>query len=224
MTSSPSDTEEAGQAEEVEQAEEVDHPLQGYADEVAQAVGGTAEITFDTVKVKVPAGDWVKVHQTARDDLDLVFFSFLSAIDWAKEVEVGDPLKDEDFEERIEMLTTVSDLSEGRRVTFSADLPTEEPVIDSLVGVYAGANWHEREAAEMFGIDFTGHPDLSALYLPDAFEGNPLRKSFPLLSREVKPWPGKVDVEGMPEDQSAESSEDQSDESSDQPSTENPEA
>jgi NADH-quinone oxidoreductase subunit C len=114
------------------------------------------------------------------------------------------------------MLTTVSDLSAGRRITFSADLPTEKPVIDSLVGVYAGADWHEREAAEMFGIDFTGHPNLSALYLPDAFEGNPLRKSFPLLSREVKPWPGKVDVEGMPEDQTSEPS--------DEPSTENPEA
>jgi NADH-quinone oxidoreductase subunit C len=68
----------------------------------------------------------------------------------------------------------------------------------------------------MFGIDFSGHPNLSALYLPDAFEGNPLRKSFPLLSREVKPWPGKVDVEGMPEEQSSEPS--------DEPSTENPEA
>jgi NADH-quinone oxidoreductase subunit C len=219
VTSSPSDTEKAGQAEEVEQAEEAeqaDHPLQSYADEVAMAVGGTSEITFDTVKVKVSAEDWVKVHQTARDQLDLVFFSFLSAIDWAREVEVGDPLKDEDFEERIEMLTTVSDLSEGRRVTFSADLPTENPVIDSLIDVYAGANWHEREAAEMFGIDFTGHPDLSALYLPDAFEGNPLRKSFPLLSREVKPWPGKVDVEGMPEEASTEPPT--------EPSTENPEA
>ena len=206
MTSSPSDTEQT------EATEAVDHPLQGYADDVAAAVGGTAVVTFDTVKVKVPAQNWVAAHQKARDVLDLVFFSFLSAIDWAREVEVGDPLKDEDFEERIEMLTTVSDLSEGRRVTFSADLPTENPVIDSLVDVYAGANWHEREAAEMFGIDFTGHPDLSALYLPDAFEGNPLRKSFPLLSREVKPWPGKVDVEGMPEAQSSE------------PSTENPEA
>jgi NADH-quinone oxidoreductase subunit C len=202
--------------EQSEEAEQVDHPLQGFADEVARAVGGTAEITFDTVKVKVSANDWVQTHQTARDDLDLVFFSFLSAIDWAKEVEVGDPLKDDDFEERIEMLTTVSDLSEGRRVTFSADLPTEGPAIDTLIGVYAGANWHEREAAEMFGIDFKGHPDLSALYLPDAFEGNPLRKSFPLLSREVKPWPGKVDVEGMPEEDA--------DEPSDAPSTENPEA
>ena len=48
----------------------------------------------------------------------------------------------------------------------------------------------------MFGIDFKGHPNLANLYLPEPFEGNPLRKAFPLLTREVKPWPGTVDVEG----------------------------
>ncbi len=47
-------------------------------------------------------------------------------------------------------------------------------------------------------------PDLSNLYLPNGFLGNPLRKTFPLLSREVKPWPGKVDVEAMPEEEEAE--------------------
>ena len=68
----------------------------------------------------------------------------------------------------------------------------------SWVGVYTGANWHEREAWEMFGINFLGHPDLRHLYLPSDFEGNPLRKDFPLLARMVKPWPGIVDVEPMP--------------------------
>ena len=64
--------------------------------------------------------------------------------------------------------------------------------------VYAGANWHEREAREMFGIQFAGHPYPVNLYLPGGFEGHPLRKDFPLLSRMVKPWPGLVDVEPMP--------------------------
>ena len=45
---------------------------------------------------------------------------------------------------------------------------------------------------------FEGHPALRHLYLPFDFEGHPLRKDFPLLAREVKPWPGLVDVEGMP--------------------------
>ena len=61
MTSNPSDT------------EAVVHPLQELADRVADAVGGTAVVTFDTVKVTVPPADWISAHLTARDDLDLVF-------------------------------------------------------------------------------------------------------------------------------------------------------
>ena len=203
MTTSPSDT------------EVTTHPLQEYADSVAAAVGGTAEITFDTIKIRVDPQRWVEVHTKARDDLDLVFFSFLSAIDWSNDVAVGDGLSDE-VEERFEILTTVGDLGEGRRVTFSASISKEAPAIASLVDVYAGANWHEREANEMFGIDFAGHPNLSHLYLPESFVGNPLRKDYPLLAREVKPWPGTVDVEPMPEGAD--------DETPDGPSEENPEA
>ena len=210
MTSSPSDTEtHDGEAPETEALE---HPLQEFADRVAEAVGGTPEIQFDTVKVRVPAQTWVAAHQTARDDLDLVFFSWLSAIDWSNEVEAGDKLSEE-VEERIELMTALSNVTDGDLVVMSTDLPHESPTIPTLVDVYAGADWHEREAFEMFGIQFTGHPNLIHLYLPDAFVGNPLRKSYPLLSREVKPWPGTVDVEAMP-DKSG----------SDEPSTENPEA
>ncbi len=197
MTSSPSET------------ETTTHPLQEFADRVAEVVGGSAAITFDTVKISVGSDDWVSAHTAVRDDLDLGFFSWLSAVDWANEVEAGDALSDE-VEERIELLTTVADLTEGHRVTFSTDLTKDSPSIASLVNVYSGANWHEREAAEMFGIEFVGHPDPGPLYLPESFIGNPLRKSYPLLSREVKPWPGDVDVEPMPD--------------SDEPSTENPQA
>jgi NADH-quinone oxidoreductase subunit C len=183
-------------------------PLREFGDSVAETVGGEVAVAFDTVKVRVPADRWVDTHTIARDDLGLVFFSWLSAIDWSNETKTGDPLNEE-VEERIEVLTTVADLSEGKRVTFSTDVSHEAPALESLVDVYSGANWHEREAHEMFGIEFDGHPDLSHLYLPDAFIGNPLRKSYSLLSREVKPWPGTVDVEAMPETG---------------PSTENPEA
>jgi NADH:ubiquinone oxidoreductase subunit C len=193
VTSSPSETE----------------ALQDYADTVAAAVGGAAEIAFETIKVRVAPGQWTSAHETARDDLGLVFFSWLSAVDWSNEVDVGDPPAEE-VEERYEVLTTVADMSEGKRVIFSTDLAKDSALIDSLVSVYAGANWHEREAAEMFGIEFAGHPDPGPLYLPESFIGNPLLKSYPLLSREVKPWPGSVDVEPMPE--------------STEPSTENPEA
>jgi NADH-quinone oxidoreductase subunit C len=84
-------------------------------------------------------------------------------------------------------------------VTLKADEADDDPVIESLVPVYRGADWHERECREMFGVSFTGHPDPRNLYLPGEFEGHPLRKDFPLLAREVKPWPGLVDIEPMPE-------------------------
>ena len=79
-----------------------------------------------------------------------------------------------------------------------ADVDDASMSVPSWVSVYAGANWHERETWEMFGINFVGHPGLRHIYLPGAFEGNPLRKDYPLLARRVKPWPGIVDVELMP--------------------------
>lgn len=195
MTSSQSENEETGP-----------EPIGDYAASVAEAVGGDAEVTEGTIKVTVPKGSWVEAHTIARDRFDLAFFSWLSAIDWDNEVAVGDP-PSEEVEESIEVLTTLGDITEGRRVTLATRLDHESPAIPSLVEVFPGANWHEREAAEMFGIEFEGHPDLSHLYLPDGFQGNPLRKRFPLLSREVKPWPGEVDVEGMPETASTENPE-----------------
>lgn len=208
MSQSPSDAAAVASSP----SETAVHPLQEFADHVADVVGGTAEIQFDTIKLKVASDHWVDAHTAARDDAGLVFFSWLSAIDWANEVAAGDPWGDE-VDERVEVLSALSDLTEGNLVVLSTDLPSESPRIASLVEVFAGANWHEREASEMFGIDFDGHPNLIRLYLPDSFIGNPLRKSYPLLSREVKPWPGTVDVEAMPAQADA-----------DEPSTENPEA
>jgi hypothetical protein len=81
----------------------------------------------------------------------------------------------------------------------------DPPVVESWIPNYAGADWHERETWEMYGIEFLGHPNLRHIYLPSGFEGHPLRKDFPLLARRVKPWPGIVDVEAMPgEDEPAE--------------------
>jgi NADH-quinone oxidoreductase subunit C len=90
--------------------------------------------------------------------------------------------------------------STGRHigVTLKADLDDEAPRVESWTKVYPGADWCERETWEMYGFDFVGHPNLIHLYLPGEFEGFPMRKDFPLLAREVKPWPGLVDVEQFP--------------------------
>jgi len=162
----------------------------GFADPVA--------VRHRTVKAHVKPDRWVDALRKAQNDLGLVFFSWLSVIEWSNEVQVGDVPADH-VVERFEILATVADITEGRRVTFTTGIAKDAPRIDSLVSVYKGANWHEREAFEMFGIEFIGHPDLCNIYLPEGFEGNPMRKSFPLLSRELRPWPGSVDVEPMPE-------------------------
>ena len=68
----------------------------------------------------------------------------------------------------------------------------DAPRLPSLTGVYRGANWHEREAYDMFGIEFDGHPGLEPRILTvENFEGWPLRKEFKLAAREAKPWPGE---------------------------------
>ena len=100
-------------------------------------------------------------------------------------------------ETRFQVFARLTDIKRHVGVTIKADVP-ESMSVPTWLPHFAGANWHERETHEMFGIGFEGHPDLRNLYLPGEFEGFPLRKDFPLLSRMVKPWPGIVDVEPMP--------------------------
>ena len=98
-------------------------------------------------------------------------------------------------ESRFQVFARFTSSQEHRGVVIKADLDDADPTVPTIVGVYAGANWHERETWEMYGFWFDGHPGLSHLYLPGSFEGYPLRKDFPLLAREVKPWPGLINVE-----------------------------
>ncbi len=66
------------------------------------------------------------------------------------------------------------------KLTIRVKLNGNDPVVDSLFPVWKGANWLEREIFDMFGIQFTGHPDLRRILLPDDWEGHPLRKDFPV--------------------------------------------
>ena len=195
MTTSPPD--DNAVTEETDEVTPIP-PEAELAERVAAIVGSdTWSAEFGNAKVAVDRTRWVESVQAVRDEAGLDFFSFLSAVDWSNEVEVGEPLEDE-VDEHFEVLVRLSSGRSNDGVTLSTAVPKDDPQLPTLVEVYGGANWHEREAAEMFGIDFVEHPNLNKLYLTDEFEGYPLRKSYPLLSREVKPWPGTVDVEDMP--------------------------
>ena len=154
---------------------------------------------FDTLKINVDISSWIDTHKILKKEFNLSFFNWLSAVDWDNEVKTGDAPK-EPVTPSFEILSCLSQTNSNNLVISSTVISKENAEIESLVDVFAGANWHEREAYEMFGINFLNHPNLIKLYLPDDYEGNPLLKSFELISREVKPWPGDVDVEGMPED------------------------
>lgn len=166
----------------------------------------------DDVWVRVATSAWRTAGRELRE-LGFDYFCFLSALDWMPspygrgEDDPTQPPPERDAairqgyaggETRFQVFARVTNLAKHVGVTVKVDVPESPFEVESWVPVYAGANWHERETHEMFGIGFAGHPDLRNMYLPTGFEGHPLRKDFPLLARMVKPWPGIVDVEPLP--------------------------
>lgn len=176
--------------------------------------------------VRVRNDAWHRAVEVCRNDLDCDYFCFLSGLDWMPatapnpEQAVEEETESEEGREgagaveggqaegwqtgyaggdtRFQVFARLYSTRHTYGLTLKADLDDEHPQVASISDIYPGANWHERETWEMYGFEFIGHPDLRHLYLPSEFEGHPLRKDFPLLAREVKPWPGLVDVEPMP--------------------------
>jgi NADH-quinone oxidoreductase subunit C len=170
--------------------------------------------TYGDVVVRVRPDAWRRSAQFCKEQLGCDYLSFVSAIDWMPAPALvdegsGDTSTPAQPKEttygvsggagRFQVFAMVaSTRGAHQRVILKTDVDESDPRAESWVSVYPGADWHERETWEMFGIVFDGHPALRHLYLPFEFEGNPLRKDYPLLAREVKPWPGLVDVEPMP--------------------------
>ena len=184
-----------------------------------------------TLVVRVKPTAWKRAAEVARADLDCDYLSFISGIDW-----MPSPKPPGDFggevpaqpdtmtfgvtgsDGRFQVFAHVQSTAKHWGITLKTDVSETAPVVDSWVSVYPGADWHERECWEMFGVDFAGHPKIRRLYLPAEFEGHPLRKDFALIAREVKPWPGLVDVEPMPGDDTG--ADDIGDETSEDPAAE----
>jgi NADH-quinone oxidoreductase subunit C len=175
-----------------------------------------------TLVVRVKRDAWRRVAEVSKDKLQCDYLSFISGIDWQPAPreggEVGGassaPVQPTEMtfgvagsDGRFQLLALVESTEHKWGVAFKTDLDEAAPKAESWVTVYPGADWHERETWEMFGVGFDGHPSLRHIYLPSEFEGHPLRKDFPLLARHVKPWPGLVDVEPMPGEEEKEEAE-----------------
>jgi NADH-quinone oxidoreductase subunit C len=129
-----------------------------------------SEIEGNVVRLVVTPGILPAVLTTAKERLKVLHLSFITVVD-----RVGS------FELTYELL----DLR-GGQVRVGTTVEGEEPVIDSITGIYPTANWHEREAYDMFGIAFKGHPDLRRLYMwQDHFDHHPLLKSFEISTKRT---------------------------------------
>jgi len=125
-----------------------------------------AEVTADgpPVAVTVPVAHWAGFGRFAKDTLGCGFFSFLSAVDWKAD--------------GLEVVAWIANLDDNVSILMKTRLGAGGTVCPSLVPVYRGADWMERECFDMFGIRFDGHPDLRRMLLPDDWEGHPLLKSY----------------------------------------------
>jgi NADH-quinone oxidoreductase subunit C len=93
-----------------------------------------------------------------------------------------------DRKQRFEVIYNLFSIKNKHRLILKALLSEDELSVDSVVSIWSGANWHERETCDMYGIVFNGHPDLRRILMPDDWEGYPLRKDYPLKGpdREYK--------------------------------------
>lgn len=120
------------------------------------------------VEVNVPAERWHEVALRLRDDAKLRFdyLGLLSAVDYK--------------ERGFQVVYHLHSLLANKKLVVKVDVPggRENPVVDSVVDVWPTANWHEREAWDLMGVSFKGHPDLRRILMPENWVGHPLRKDY----------------------------------------------
>ncbi len=140
----------------------------------------------DQVSVIVKKDQIVPILRYLHDDplLSLDHLQDLTAVDYLKKKEV-----------RFEVIYNLYSMKYRHKIRIRAQVPEIDPKISSVVPIWAGSNWHERECYDMFGIVFTGHPDLRRILLPEDWEGHPLRKDYPLQGPALeKDWHGFIEV------------------------------
>ena len=135
---------------------------------------------------------WVQAATLLRNhpDLDYKLFLDLCGVDF---------LDKDDHEDRYEVVLHAYSVSKKHHVRLKTSLAEADATVDTLVGVYKGANWFEREAWDLYGIVFKGHPNLSRILTHDSFVGHPMRKDYPTAQRHVLKEPKSMLLLHVPE-------------------------
>jgi NADH-quinone oxidoreductase subunit C len=167
--------------EEPQEAAVVPPPPDGVADLFAEVLPDTEfQATQGAMEVilTVDRGDLLRVMRAARDDprLDFKYLRCLSGVDYV--------------EQGLEVVYHLYSYTHKHSATIKVRVSQDDARLPSVTSIWKGADWHEREAAEMFGLFFEGHPNLVPLLLPeDMTDHHPLRKDSPLA--EIEEWQGE---------------------------------
>ena len=154
----------------LEESQEVEGPIaDAIRKQLPDETIGMREFRGD-LSVTVKRNSLKKVLQTLKNDpaFDFNMLLDVTAVDHLDEREA-----------RYDVVYHLLSLSNKHRLRIKVPVPADDATIDTAVEVWRGANWAEREAFEMFGIEFKGHPDLRRLLTHSQFEGHPLRRDFP---------------------------------------------
>lgn len=157
------------------QLEEVKNAIpELFGEAIENAVEFRGELTLYVKPERI-----VEVCSAMRDHPGLRFdmISDLTAVDQLNEMKNGEP--------RFFVVYHLFSTSTKQRIRLKTPVWENRPEIDTVTGVWCGANWHERECFDMFGITFQGHPDLRRILMPEDWEGYPLRKDYPVSGQEV---------------------------------------
>ncbi|MCE5311094.1 MAG: NADH-quinone oxidoreductase subunit C [Acidobacteriales bacterium] len=147
----------------------------GQSMPLAQAISERDPSAFIDLEQRL--GEWTaevapekiaQVCQWLKDEWQFERLSTLTAVDWPER----DP--------RFDVVYHLHSIARNERLRLKCRVGGDAPEIDSVVSVWSGANWYEREVFDLFGIRFRNHPDLRRIMMPEDWQGYPLRKDYPL--------------------------------------------
>ncbi len=147
----------------------MDNRLENIVKVLQEQAGASYEEALGEVHISIPAAQVVDALTFLRDQHEFSLLSALTAVDyWPQE------------RPRFHVIYQLTSLTQNLSLQLRVPVRGDGQKVPSATGVFASANWRERELMDMFGIEFEGHPDPRRILLPEDWEGHPLRKDYPL--------------------------------------------